>query len=207
MLDHQDVNTATFYVAVLLGGNEVRAWAKATVLMKEYTTVARLFAATYGELRKFLRSSQAERIIAAGTLARVLGTQRLRETGALRTAQGVYEAFAPRLSGMEREVFLSVHLDGKNRVISENEVSVGSLTSSLVHPREVFSAAIRERADAVVFVHNHPSGDPTPSLDDLEITKRLVAVSHLVGIRVLDHIVIGAGEYASFHEKGLLDNT
>jgi DNA repair protein RadC len=105
----------------------------------------------------------------------------------------------------KRETFYSILLDGKNRVIREDRVSQGSLTSSIVHPREVFATAIRESADAVVFVHNHPSGDPTPSLEDLEITKRLVEVSRLVGIRILDHVVIGDGEYASFNERGLLD--
>ena len=74
-----------------------------------------------------------------------------------------------------------------------------------MHPREVFKIAIRESADAVVFVHNHPSGDPTPSVEDLEITDRLVDVSRIVGIRVLDHVVIGDGTYVSFHERGLID--
>jgi DNA repair protein RadC len=82
---------------------------------------------------------------------------------------------------------------------------VGTLTSAVVHPREVFKTAIRESADALVFVHNHPSGDPTPSVEDIEITDRLLEVSRLVGIRVLDHVVIGDGAYVSFHERGLID--
>lgn len=95
-------------------------------------------------------------------------------------------------------------LDGKNRVLREERVSEGSLTASLVHPREVFAPAIRESAGALVFVHNHPSGDPTPSVEDVEITRRLCAVADLVGIRILDHVVVGDGTYVSFLERGLL---
>lgn len=122
----------------------------------------------------------------------------------MRTSQEIFERFHAEFRDRKREVFVSLMLDGKHRILREERVSVGSLTSSIVHPREVFVSAIRESADAVVFVHNHPSGDPTPSLEDIEITNRLVEVSHLVGIRVLDHIVIGEDSYASFHERGLI---
>ena len=98
----------------------------------------------------------------------------------------------------------AVLLDGKNRVLRDERVSEGSLTSSLVHPREVFAPAIRESASAMVFVHNHPSGDPEPSPEDLEITRRLCAVGELVGIPVLDHVVIGDGAFVSFLDRGLL---
>jgi len=96
-------------------------------------------------------------------------------------------------------------LDGKNRVIREICVSEGILTASLVHPREVFVPAIRESAAGIVLVHNHPSGDPEPSPEDLEVTHRLTAVGELIGIRVLDHVVIGDGRYVSFLERGLID--
>jgi DNA repair protein RadC len=150
-------------------------------------------------------TARAARIQAALALARAMSRERLPRGAAMRTAQDIFDRFHLELRDQKREVFISVLLDGKNRVIREDRVSVGSLTSSIVHPREVFNTAIRESADAVVFVHNHPSGDPTPSLEDLEITRRLVEVSRLVGIRVLDHIVIGDGEFVSFHERGLLD--
>jgi len=103
-----------------------------------------------------------------------------------------------------KEQFWAVLLDGKNRVLREERVSEGSLTASLVHPREVFAPAIRESAGALVLVHNHPSGDPTPSVEDVEITRRLCAVADLVGIRVLDHVVVGDGAFVSFLERGLL---
>ena len=86
----------------------------------------------------------------------------------------------------------------------EDLISEGILTASLVHPREVFAPAIREAASALLLVHNHPSGDPEPSPEDLEITRRLVAAGELVGIRVVDHVVIGEGCYVSFLERGLI---
>jgi DNA repair protein RadC len=100
--------------------------------------------------------------------------------------------------------FLSALLDSKNRVFREVIVSEGTLTSSLVHPREVFRYAIKEAAAAVMFIHNHPSGDPNPSKDDILITKRLVETGKVIGINVLDHIVISDGQYLSLMEKGLM---
>ena len=97
-----------------------------------------------------------------------------------------------------------VLLTNKNRKIRDVKISEGSLTASLVHPREVFNPVIRESAAAVLFVHNHPSGDPTPSQEDMEITRRLKEVGEVMGIRVLDHVVIGHDRYFSFSERGIL---
>jgi len=120
------------------------------------------------------------------------------------SSKAIFDAFYPRLRDVRKEVFLLVLLDSKNRVIRTMQVSEGSLSSSLVHPREVYSAAIRESASAVVFVHNHPSGDPTPSMEDRRLTTRLKEVGETVGIRVLDHIVVGEGCYYSFLDQGAL---
>ena len=92
----------------------------------------------------------------------------------------------------------------KNKIISLEDISVGSLNSSIVHPREIYNLAVKKSAAAVILVHNHPSGDPTPSREDLEVTKRLVEAGKILGINVLDHIIIGEGRYLSFKEKGLL---
>lgn len=93
-------------------------------------------------------------------------------------------------------------LSTKHRVIAYHEVSRGTLDSTLVHPREVFKAALLANAAAIVVSHNHPSGDPSPTIDDLEVTTRLVAAGEVLGIAVLDHIVIGDGRYFSFKEAG-----
>lgn len=110
----------------------------------------------------------------------------------------------PILEGADREHFLAVCLDTKNRVNAIHTVSVGTLNSSPVHPREVFKAAILSNSAAVILAHNHPSGDPQPSRDDVEITRRLAECGKILGIQVLDHVVLGDGCYVSFRERGLL---
>lgn len=116
----------------------------------------------------------------------------------------VFEHFQEVLRNEKREHFYSVLLDSKHRIIRKDLVSVGSLNLSIVHPREVFAPAIRESASCVLFVHNHPSGDPTPSHEDIQVTKRLIQVGELVGIKVLDHVIIGSGSYTSFVEAKLM---
>ena len=123
---------------------------------------------------------------------------------AVRTSAEVYAAFRARFEAADREEFLALFLDGKNRVQGFHVVSVGSLTAALVHPREVFKPAILGNAAAVVLVHNHPSGDLRPSDEDVAVTRRLVHAAELLGIRVLDHVIVGDGAYASFKEAGLM---
>ena len=116
----------------------------------------------------------------------------------------LYEHFHPLLRDVKHELFKVVLLDAKNAVIKEVTVSEGSLTLSIVHPREVFALAVRESAAAVIMLHNHPSGDPTPSAEDRGLTHRLVEAGRLLGIRVLDHVIIGDGRYVSFADEGWL---
>jgi len=131
--------------------------------------------------------------------------QDLRQQGyPFKNSREVYEYYRPRFFGLKKERFLCSLLDSKNRIFRETVVSEGTLTSSLVHPREVFRYAIKEAAASVLFVHNHPSGDPDPSRDDIEITKRLVETGRVIGINVLDHIVISDGKYVSLMEKGYI---
>ena len=106
----------------------------------------------------------------------------------------------------DKEHFIVLMLNNKNRLSGFKVISTGSLTASLVHPREVYSAVLELRAAAIILMHNHPSGDPTPSTEDKELTRRLAEVGQLVGINVLDHIIIGSGTpgYMSFRDTGLL---
>ena len=121
----------------------------------------------------------------------------------IRDAQHVFDAFKAHFAPLDREQFVVLLLDGKNRVLGFNVVSTGSLTAALVHPREVFKPAIAGSAAALILVHNHPSGDPLPSAEDEAITARLRQVGDLVGIRVLDHVVIGDDDrYVSMAETG-----
>ncbi|OGW34300.1 MAG: hypothetical protein A2010_00225 [Nitrospirae bacterium GWD2_57_9] len=120
------------------------------------------------------------------------------------SSQDVVEYYRPRMRDLKKEVFKCVMLDTKNRVIRDEEVSAGSLSASIVHPRETFKAAIRESAAALIFIHNHPSGDTRPSQEDILLTRRLVQAGEVLGIRVLDHIIVGDGLHFSFRDNGLM---
>ncbi|HHW99052.1 MAG TPA: DNA repair protein RadC [Firmicutes bacterium] len=110
----------------------------------------------------------------------------------------------PYFQQLTQEEFVVVLLDTKNKVISRQTVFRGSLNASIVHPREVFKYAIRHSAAAVLVAHNHPSGDPTPSREDIDVTRRLVEAGKIVGIEVLDHVVFGDGKTVSMKEKGIV---
>jgi DNA repair protein RadC len=103
-----------------------------------------------------------------------------------------------------KENFIALHLNSKNRLLCMEIVSTGSLNVSIVHPREVYKSALLSSAAAIVFVHNHPSGDPAPSREDIELTSRLKGASDLMGIRLLDHVIIGTDRHYSFADQGLL---
>ncbi len=124
----------------------------------------------------------------------------------LTAPQQAANAFCEIIGDPDREYFVTLMLDGKNRITGLHIVSEGSLNQSIVHPRETFKAAILANAAAVILAHNHPSGDTAPSREDREITRRLKEAGDLLGIKVLDHVIIATdtGNYLSFTESGLL---
>ena len=124
-------------------------------------------------------------------------------TDRFNSPQQVFEMFKD-LVIETKEHFLCLHLDGKNRIICLDRVSVGSLNQSVVHVREVLKSALLSSAAGTLLIHNHPTGDPSPSPDDIIITNRLKEAGLLIGIPVIDHIIIGDGQYVSFVERGLL---
>ena len=179
---------------------------------------ARLLIARFGSLRDLARTATAElcsvkgigpakaaEIQAVFEIARRHGSEELPQGARYVSPVEVFRHFHPRLCDYKKEAFIALLLDSKNRLIREVTISEGSLTASIVHPREVFVPVVRESAAAVLFVHNHPSGDPTPSREDLEITSRLRDAGSLMGVRVLDHIIIGRGAFVSLAERGLLE--
>jgi DNA repair protein RadC len=148
--------------------------------------------------------ARAATIHAALELGRRMAAE-VREDGApVRSPRDVVALFAPRLEDLPVEEFHVAVLDAQHRLERDIAITRGILNSSLVHPREVFREAIAERAAAVILVHNHPSGDPTPSPDDRIVTEQLVAAGRLLDIPVNDHVIIGRGRYVSFAEAGLL---
>jgi len=118
-----------------------------------------------------------------------------------RSAAEVFARYRYLIADSPVEVFLALLLDVKHRFLRDARVSVGILDGSLIHPREVFAPAVGERAAAVILVHNHPSGDPAPSPEDREVTRRLRAAGGIVGIPVLDHVIIGSRAFYSFREE------
>lgn len=115
--------------------------------------------------------------------------------------------YRPRMKDLKKEMFRCALLDTKNKLIREEVISVGSLSASIVHPRDAFKPAVRESAAAVIFIHNHPSGDIKPSQEDILLTRRLVQAGEVLGIQVLDHIIIGDGEHFSFRDNGMIGHT
>ncbi len=139
---------------------------------------------------------------AAVELGRRLAVRRLQAGAAIRSPVDIHRHFHPSLRFLPHERFLVVLLDGRHRVLGQELVSQGTLTASLVHPREVFRPALREAAAALVLVHNHPSGDPTPSREDREVTVRLVRAGEILGVPVIDHVVVAERGFCSLREEG-----
>lgn len=144
----------------------------------------------------------ANRLSAVFEIAKRYGETEFKPGAPLRGSGDIYAHFREHLAAETREHFYAVLLDNKHRKIRDVLLSLGSLTSSIVHPRDCFHQVVRHSAAAVIFCHNHPSGDPTPSKEDIEITRRLREVGDIMGVRVLDHVVIGRGRYVSFVDDG-----
>ncbi|MFO0690770.1 MAG: DNA repair protein RadC [Myxococcota bacterium] len=152
-----------------------------------------------------LGPAKSASIAAALELGRRLGSVPLVRGQAIRSPEDVQRHFGPRFRGRPRESFHVLLLDARHRLMAIDEVSVGTLTASLVHPREVFREAIRQAAAALLLVHHHPSGDPSPSPEDRSVTERLAAAGRLLGIGVVDHVIVSDGGFFSFQQAGCLE--
>ncbi|KFN11087.1 RadC family protein [Paenibacillus macerans] len=137
-------------------------------------------------------------------LGRRLAKSRLPESETIRSPHIAAELLMEQMRYLQKEHFVCLFLNTKNHIIAQETLSIGSLNASIVHPREVFRAAIKCGSASVVCAHNHPSGDPTPSAEDIRMTNRLCEAGEIVGIDVLDHIVIGDGKFVSLKEQGLM---
>ena len=179
--------------------------------------VAREVLATYGSLSDLAGREAAElarlpgvgRAKAARLAATFELTRRLRaRPPAIRVTLScpaeVYAAFGPLMEDLRHEVFRIALLDAQNGLLLDRVISEGTLSASLVHPREVFKPAILESAASVILLHNHPSGDPTPSREDVRLTRQLAECARLLDLRINDHVIIGRGRYVSLAEKGVI---
>jgi DNA repair protein RadC len=190
-------------LAILLGtGIRARpALAVATDLISAVGSLSQLSRASPRELALTtgIGTARATRIAAAFELGRrALATSHRRET--LTRAEDIFRICEPRVAGLAQEVFIVIGMDIRNGLLDVVEVARGSVHGVEVHPREVFRPLIRMAAAAAVVVHNHPSGDPTPSPQDVELTRRLIAVGELLGIPLIDHVVIGDRAFRSVKE-------
>jgi DNA repair protein RadC len=178
----------------------------ARILLNQFGGLGGIEASSASEIAavKGIGPAKVAQLKASLEIGKRIGSQKWETGQPLRSAEDVYQHFRENLGRAKRELFYVVLLNNKNRKMREVKVSEGSLTASLVHPREVFNPVIRDSAAGVIFVHNHPSGDPAPSPEDIDITKRLKEVGDVMGVRVLDHVVIGHDRYFSFNDKGML---
>lgn len=147
----------------------------------------------------------AARLLACLEISRRAAAWRCSDRPCISTAEDVVAMCGPQLRGLDREHFWALALNTKNRLLRIFEVSVGSLNASIVHPRELFKHAVRVSAASVIAVHNHPSGDPTPSGADIQLTRRLVKAGDVLGIELLDHVIVGdGGGHVSMRELGMM---
>ncbi len=175
-------------------------------LLSQFGNLKGIASASVEELSqvKGIGLAKASQIKAAFELAnRLEGYSEAGKKPLVKTPEEVVSLVRGRLKGKKKEHFLALLLDTRNQLIKVSEISVGSLDTSIVHPREVFKEAISASAASVIFAHNHPSGDPEASEDDIKLTERLAEAGEVVGIEVLDHIIIGDKNYLSLKGKGL----
>lgn len=174
-------------------------------LMTRFPTLPDLLDATEEELRDIsgIGVVKARQIISSLDMARSICSQASRPS-VVRNARDIFNHLKVEMQYLPKEYFVVVGLDDKMRIRFTEVTSIGSLDAAIIHPREVFCPVLKRNADAVIFVHNHPSGDPTPSKEDIEITRRLRQVGKILDARVADHIIIGFETYCSLAEQGYL---
>ncbi len=149
-----------------------------------------------------IKSGKAAQIVACFELARRLELFDISSKFKINSPEDVYRRLHPTMRESKKEHFVELCLDTKNQVIREDTISIGSLNANIVHPREVFRTALIQSAAHIIVAHNHPSGDPTPSREDIDITKKLVETGKIMGIDVLDHVIIGDCRHFSMKEAG-----
>ncbi len=195
-------------LAILLGSGtrSVTAIDLASYVLSEFGSLGAMVNATVEELKAFkgIGVAKASQIKAALELAKRLSNTKREKPYIINSPKDVVLLVKEKIRHLDREHFQTLLLNTKHHVICRDVVSIGTLNSSTVHPRELFKNAIKKNAAALILMHNHPSGDPTPSKEDINVTKRLEEAGKIIGINILDHIIIGDNSYTSFKEKGLI---
>ena len=195
-------------LAIILnsGNHEMNSLQVAEHLLGYFRGLRNLYGASIEEIiasTKGIGPAKAIAIKAALELGvRVPGLQQERQV--IQSPKDVINLLMEEMRYLDREHFRVLYLDRKSKLIESEDVAIGGLHSAVVHPREVFKSAIKRSCASILLVHNHPSGDPEPSAEDIKLTKRLVEAGQIIGIEVCDHIVIGDGAYHSFKANGMM---
>ncbi|WP_243386158.1 RadC family protein [Bacillus kexueae] len=195
-------------LAILLrtGTKNESALHLANKLLKQFDGLRLLKDATVEEITSIQGIGQAKavQIMAALELGRRIHQLTYEERYVIRSPKDAADYVMEEMRFLTQEHFVCIYLNTKNQVLQKRTVFIGSLNASIVHPREVFKSALKRSAASLICVHNHPSGDPTPSREDIEVTRRLAECGKLIGIEMLDHIIIGEHKFVSLKEKGYL---
>ena len=194
-------------LAIILGtGNKKESVINVTSKLLGKYNIKSLSRTDIGTLKKELGIGDAKacQIVACFELGRRLARFKEDKKFLIKSAKDIAKIFIPEMSSLKKEHFKGIYLNSRKKVIKEETIFIGSLNESVIHPREIFRIALNENAAALILIHNHPSGDPKPSIRDIEITKELVKAGDIIGIPVMDHIIIGSNNYFSFREKDLI---
>ncbi|WP_335743581.1 RadC family protein [Salicibibacter kimchii] len=175
-------------------------------VLSEFEGIMMLKEASLEELQaiKGIGQVKAIELRAALELGKRIHTMQQRERYSIKTPEDASDYVMEEMRFLTQEHFVAIYLNTKNQVLHKKTLFIGSLNASIVHPREVFKEALRRSAASIVCLHNHPSGDPSPSKEDREVTKRLVDCGKVLGVEVLDHIIIGDRRYTSLREHGII---
>lgn len=195
-------------LAILVGKGTNRKTAidLARELLEKFESLQNLFTRSPSELMKVkgIGPAKAATLCAAFCLARKVQAKEATNKSTFRRSSDVKDHYLPLMRDLRKEVFKVLLVNRANRLIREVTISEGTLDASIVHPRDVFREAMLEPAAGVILIHNHPSGNPNPSEEDIQITRRLVEAGRLLGIKVYDHIILAGEEYRSLADDGLL---
>lgn len=193
-------------LAILLrtGTKEESVLALANRILMSFEKLHALRDATIEEMMsvKGVGEVKAVHILAAIELGRRLSQKEMNERFTIRSPDDAAHYLMPDMSSLTQEHFVVLFLNTKNQVLHKKTIFIGSLNASIVHPREIFREAVKRSAASIICAHNHPSGIPTPSPEDIEVTTRLMEAGHIIGIELIDHIIIGDHQFISMKEKG-----
>nr|WP_156129622.1 DNA repair protein RadC [Jeotgalibacillus malaysiensis] len=195
-------------IAILLrtGSKEESVINLSNKLLQEFNGLRSLKEASFDELTaiKGIGHAKAVQVLAAVEVGRRIANITFEDRFTIRSPEDGATFLMNELRFLTQEHFVALYLNTKNQIIHQQTIFIGSLNSSIVHPREVFKEAFKRSAASIICAHNHPSGDPSPSKEDIDVTRRLVECGKMIGIEVLDHLIIGEKKYVSLKEKGYM---